>query len=152
MTLIRLSNWKIFRRRIFNVIQRWYNVGLRHWNNVKITLRNLDTTVFHRCTTSFQSFFNDYVTLSQRCFNVASTLAQKTISKPFLRVISMNFQIHKFYSIKWESILCYILTSQLLINYLRDFLTIVKIVAHNGNNQRYIQNPVKHLWWIFLRK
>ena len=33
--------WNKIRRRIFNVAQRWYNVGVRRWNNVETTLIQL---------------------------------------------------------------------------------------------------------------
>ena len=64
ITLIRRWKWNKIRRRIFNVAQRWYNVGVRRWNNV-------DTT------------------LSRCCFNVVSTLV-KTIPKPVGLVISTD--------------------------------------------------------------
>ena len=64
IALIRRWKWNKIRRRIFNVALHWYNVGVRCWNNV-------DTT------------------LSQRCFNVASTLV-KALSKPVGLVISTD--------------------------------------------------------------
>ena len=41
ITLIRSWKWNKIRRRIFNVAQRWYNVGVRRWNNVETTLIQL---------------------------------------------------------------------------------------------------------------
>ena len=64
ITLIRCWNWNKIQRRIFNIAQRWYNVGVRRWNNV-------DTT------------------LSCRCFKMVSTLV-KAISKPVRLAISSN--------------------------------------------------------------
>ena len=41
ITLIRRWKWNKIRRRIFNVAQRWYNVGVWQWNNVETTLIQL---------------------------------------------------------------------------------------------------------------
>ena len=58
-----------------------------------------------------QCRFNVDVTLSQRCFNVAST-SGKAISKPIWLVKSMDLQkdLKVFYSAKSENILYNILT------------------------------------------
>ena len=79
--------WNKIRRRIFRVVQRWYNFGVR-----------VETALNYCCKTSMQPFsnvaqrcFNVNVTLSQRCFNVASTLV-KAISKPIWLVKSMDLQ------------------------------------------------------------
>ena len=57
-----------------------------------------ETTLNQRCATSMQPFFNLAqcrfkvdMTLSQRCFNVASTSVKAT-SKPILLVKSMDLQ------------------------------------------------------------
>ena len=38
ITLIQRWKWNKIRRRIFNIAQRWYNVGVRRWNNVETAL------------------------------------------------------------------------------------------------------------------
>ena len=38
LTLIRRWKWNKIKRRIFNIIQLWYNVGVWLWNNVETTL------------------------------------------------------------------------------------------------------------------
>ena len=91
ITLLRRWKWKKIRIWIFNVAQHWYNVGVQHWDNVKSTLHNVDATVFQYCTMSFQHCFNVDMTLSQRCFNVASTPV-KAISKPIWLVKSIDLQ------------------------------------------------------------
>ena len=65
ITLIRRWKRNKIRRRILNVAQRWYNLGVRRWNNV-------DTT------------------LSWRYFSVCWTLV-KAISKPVGLVISTDW-------------------------------------------------------------
>ena len=68
-----------------------HNVNTKSVSEVKSTLHNVNTTVFQRCTTSFQRCFNVDMTLSQRCFNVVST-SVKAISKSIWVVKSMNLQ------------------------------------------------------------
>ena len=81
ITLIRRWKWNKIRRRIFNVVQRWYNVGARRWNDVETTLHNVKTTL-HNVDTK----------LYQRCFNLAWTLV-KAILKPIGLVMIMDLQI-----------------------------------------------------------
>ena len=88
---LRESRWNKIRHRIFNVVQRWYNVGVRRWNNVESTLHNLDTTIFQRCTTLFQYCLNVDMALSQCYSNVASTSVE-AISKPIWIVKSTDLQ------------------------------------------------------------
>ena len=47
--LIRLWKWYKIRRRIFNVAQRWKNVGVRHGNKVETTLIQLYLDVVSAC-------------------------------------------------------------------------------------------------------
>ena len=49
ITLIRRWKWNKIRRRIFNVAQRWYNVGVRRWNNVETTFIQLYLDVASAC-------------------------------------------------------------------------------------------------------
>ena len=92
----------IFAFRIFNVAQHWYSVGVQHWNNVKSTLYNIDAMVFQRCTTSFQRCFNVDMTLSQHCFNVASTSVKANRNHSGWWKVWVCRKIHKFYSTKWK--------------------------------------------------
>ena len=50
ITFIRRWKWNKIRRRIFNVAHCWYNVGVRHWNNVETTLIQLYLDVASACT------------------------------------------------------------------------------------------------------
>ena len=84
--LILRWKWNKIQSRIFNVAQHWYNVGVQRSNNVRSTLNNVNASVFQRCTMSFQLCFKADITLSQRCFNVATT-SVKAISKPVKRWI-----------------------------------------------------------------
>ena len=45
---LRESRWNKIRHRIFNVVQRWYNVGVRRWNNVESTLHNVVSILSQR--------------------------------------------------------------------------------------------------------
>ena len=84
--LILRWKWNKIQSRIFNVAQHWYNVGVQRSNNVRSTLNNVNASVFQRCTMSFQLCFKVDITLSQRCFNVATT-SVKAIWKPVKRWI-----------------------------------------------------------------
>ena len=48
ITLIRRWKWNKIRRRIFDVVQRWYNVSARHWNNVTQGWYKVVSTLFER--------------------------------------------------------------------------------------------------------
>ena len=80
--------------------QRWSDVENETKSEVEFStsVSSCKTTFNQRCTTSMQPFFNFAqcrfnvdVTLSQRCFNVAST-SGKAISKPIWLVKSMDLQ------------------------------------------------------------
>ena len=66
--------------RCLNVVDpRWNNVHMTlkwHLSNVEEKLHDVGTTVFQRCTTSFQRCFNVDMTLYQRCFSVVLTLVK----------------------------------------------------------------------------
>ena len=47
--LFRRWKWNKIRRQIFNVGQRWYNVGVRHWHSVETTWIQLYLDVVSRC-------------------------------------------------------------------------------------------------------
>ena len=91
ITLIRRWKWKKIRNRIFIVAQHSNNVGVKRWNNVKSTMHIVDATVSQNCTTLFQRCFNDDLTLSQRCFKMAST-SFKAILKPIWLMKSIDMQ------------------------------------------------------------
>ena len=84
ITLIRRWKWNKIRRRIFNVVQRWYNVNARRWKNVETTLHNVETMLR-----------NVGITLIQR-FELASTLVE-TILNPIGLVMIMDLQTHKYF-------------------------------------------------------
>ena len=49
ITLIRRWKWNKIRRRIFNVVQNWYNVSARYWNNVEATSKQRFIALIKRC-------------------------------------------------------------------------------------------------------
>ena len=91
ITLIRRWKWNKIRSPNLNFAQYWYNVSVQRWSKVKSKLHNGNAIVFQRYTVSFQSCFNVDRTLSQRCFNVAST-SIKAMSKVIWLVKSKNLQ------------------------------------------------------------
>ena len=89
ITLIQRCKWNKVRNRIINVAQHRYNVSAQRQNNVTSTLHKVNATISRHCTMSFQLCFNVDMTLSQHCFNVAST-SVKAVSKPIWLVKSMD--------------------------------------------------------------
>ena len=89
ITLIQRCKWNKVRNRIINVAQHRYNVSAQRQNNVTSTLHKVNATISQHCTMSFQRCFNVDMTLSQHCFNVAST-SVKAVSKPIWLVKSMD--------------------------------------------------------------
>ena len=89
ITLIQRCKWNKVRNRIINVAQHRYNVSAQRQNNVTSTLHKDNATISQHCTMSFQLCFNVDMTLSQHCFNVAST-SVKAVSKPIWLVKSMD--------------------------------------------------------------
>ena len=66
------------------------------------------------------------------------------------KCISSKFFYSKYKnSDRLKKILYNILTNQLLINYYSDFLTIVKVVTHKGNNQAYAEPRSKVQGLVF---
>ena len=72
--------WNKIRNWIFNVAKYWYSAGIQCWSNRKSTLHDMNATVFQRYAMSFQRCFNIDMTLSQNCFNMASS-SVKAMSK-----------------------------------------------------------------------
>ena len=66
---------------IFSVAQRWYNVGVRRWNNI-------DTAVFQRCAKLFQNWQEIFSTLFQQGLRIRSITW-----KPIWLVIRIDLQI-----------------------------------------------------------
>ena len=89
------QNPTFYFQRFISLIQRWCPT----LSNVESMLHNFDTIISQCFTTSFQRCLNIDMTLSQRCFNVASTLV-KAISKLILIVKSMDLQKN------WQLLFC----------------------------------------------
>ena len=105
--LIRRWKWNKIRGRSFNVKQRWYNIGVRRWNNVEATL------------------FNVVRKLYLRCFNVASMLLQLDSNQSGYWSVWICKQINHFYSASRGNVFFSVLAIQLL--------TVVYVVTHLGN-------------------
>ena len=83
---------------------------VQHWNTLNQRCTTSMKPFFQCCTMTFQRFFDVNMSLSQRCFKVAST-SVKAISKSIWLKISMDLQrIYNFYSNKLENVLYNILT------------------------------------------
>ena len=57
--------------------------------------------------------------------------------------------MNSFYSAKWGNIFYYILTIQILIKYLKIFLTVVHIVIYNGSKNGDIHRSLKYCIYNF---
>ena len=128
--------------------QRCFNVVDQHSNNVDPTLkmkqnltsdfqrytkliqRRCPTLIQRRCPTFKQRWNKIDTTLSQRFFNVASSLV-KAISKPVGLVISTD--LHKFYSAKYFLQYTNNSTTEKLLHLYSNLLTVVPI-GYNGKN------------------